>query len=338
MPLTVAVSTFGGVNGIMFTTARLICVGAQERHLPPILGMLDADRRTPSPAIVFSCLTSLLMLGTVDVFLLINYFSFTNWMWCGVSISALIWLRYKEPDRKRPIKFPIALSYFFTAMCFLLTAFAIYAEPMQAFVGGVILLAGVPVYYLQKTYQTRRKRRLAAHAGRISSHMISTKHNGTAHKTAEGGAAGHPNHKDKTRIYVGTTPGSGPPTLSPVLGPHSAASSSPVSSSSASSSPATHHQSLHHDAHHGQVPDDEFLDDDSSKSTPRTYDSLTNHVTCRCLHWLDTEAAHRRQPGRAERSLLKLRLHSNPPPPPVGWPPRRAGPALATYNSRTREL
>ena len=35
---------------------------------------------------------------------LINYFSFAAWVFYGVTVSALIWLRYRKPDMKRPYK------------------------------------------------------------------------------------------------------------------------------------------------------------------------------------------------------------------------------------------
>ena len=47
---------------------------------------------------------SLLMLLTDDVWVLINYMSFVQWLSVGMSIAGLIYLRYKKPDMPRPIK------------------------------------------------------------------------------------------------------------------------------------------------------------------------------------------------------------------------------------------
>lgn len=62
----------------------------------------------------------------------------------------LVSLRLRKPDMHRPIKLPLILPISFTAGCFLLTAFAIYADFWQAAWGIVFMFAGVPVYFAQR--------------------------------------------------------------------------------------------------------------------------------------------------------------------------------------------
>ena len=49
-------------------------------------------------------LITLLMLSTDNVFQLINYTQFVESFFWGVSVAGLLYLRYKEPNRERPIK------------------------------------------------------------------------------------------------------------------------------------------------------------------------------------------------------------------------------------------
>ena len=47
---------------------------------------------------------SLFMLLGSDMWVLINYMSFVQWLSVGGSICGMIYLRVKQPDRHRPIK------------------------------------------------------------------------------------------------------------------------------------------------------------------------------------------------------------------------------------------
>ena len=155
LPVAVAVSTFGGLNGILFTTARLFYVASQEKQVPPLMGMISVKRSTPTPSLLVSCLVTLMMLVQSNVYALINYFSFTLWLWTGIATAGLIHLRIKRPDMERPIKFPLILPIVFTAGCFLLTLFAIYSDPVSAAYGSLLFVVGVPVFFLQRRYNQR---------------------------------------------------------------------------------------------------------------------------------------------------------------------------------------
>lgn len=148
VPVFVALSTFGGVNGILFTSGRLFLVGAQEGHLPSFFSFIHIRKFTPVPSLIFTCLMSLVMLCSCDVFQLIDYFSLILWLSVAACILGLLYLRYSKPNMPRPIRVHLALPILFLICCLFLVSIPAVVKPVNAVIGLVITLTGVPVYYI----------------------------------------------------------------------------------------------------------------------------------------------------------------------------------------------
>ncbi|XP_034471263.1 LOW QUALITY PROTEIN: solute carrier family 7 member 8a [Hippoglossus hippoglossus] len=148
MPISVALSTFGGVNGSLFTSSRLFFAGAREGHLPSLLAMIHVKRCTPIPALLFTCLSTLLMLCTSDMYTLINYVGFINYLFYGVTVAGQIVLRFTQPNMHRPIKISLIWPVIYLIFWAFLLIFSLYSEPLVCGIGLAIMLTGVPVYFL----------------------------------------------------------------------------------------------------------------------------------------------------------------------------------------------
>ncbi|XP_045592456.2 Y+L amino acid transporter 2 [Procambarus clarkii] len=168
MPVFVALSTFGSLNGCIFACSRLFFVGAREGHLPQALALINVNTFTPVPALIFLGFMTLCMLVTSDTLVLINYVSFSEALFVLMSISALLWLRYSQPHRKRPIKVWLWVAVLFLPVCVFLVVLPVVERPVELGIAIGIFLTGIPVYFLC-VHQAPKSQRFSAFMGSITS-------------------------------------------------------------------------------------------------------------------------------------------------------------------------
>ncbi|XP_038004412.1 asc-type amino acid transporter 1 isoform X5 [Motacilla alba alba] len=154
---------FSGWNFLNYVTEELVdprrlCFsGAREGHLPSLLAMIHVKNCTPIPALLICCLATLIIMLVGDTYTLINYVSFINYLCYGVTIIGLIVLRWKKPKIFRPIKVNLLIPITYLAFWAFLLVFSLYSEPVVCGVGLIIILTGVPVFFLGVYWRNKPK-------------------------------------------------------------------------------------------------------------------------------------------------------------------------------------
>ncbi|KAM4602929.1 b(0,+)-type amino acid transporter 1 [Polymixia lowei] len=148
VPLFVVFSTFGSANGSCFTAGRLTYVAGREGHMVKILSYISLKCYTPSPALMFNGILAIFYIIPADINTLINYFSFAQWAFYGLTALALIVMRYTRKELHRPLKVPIVIPGLIVLMsCYLVLAPIIDKPELEYLYCTIFIFSGLIFYY-----------------------------------------------------------------------------------------------------------------------------------------------------------------------------------------------
>ncbi|XP_043542596.1 large neutral amino acids transporter small subunit 2-like [Chiloscyllium plagiosum] len=132
-------------------------VGSHVLDHAHLRGAVYLRRGKRIPLHLLTCASTLLMLVTSDIYTLINYVGFINYLFYGVTIAGQIVLRWKQPDIPRPIKVNLIFPVVYLLFWAFLLIFSLWSEPVVCGIGLAIMLTGVPVYFLGVYWRNKPK-------------------------------------------------------------------------------------------------------------------------------------------------------------------------------------
>jgi APA family basic amino acid/polyamine antiporter len=147
----IAVSTLGFLSQGMLTAPRVYYAMAVDGVF--FRGVAKVDPRTAAPvaAIVLQGIWAIVVACSGKYEQILNYVVSVDFIWFGMTGCALLILRRRTPGAAgyRAPGHPYT-TLFFVASCWLVVINTIFKYPGNSLIGIVILLTGVPVYFLWK--------------------------------------------------------------------------------------------------------------------------------------------------------------------------------------------
>lgn len=154
--LTVIVSTFGCVNGLMLMGARLYYAMARDGLFFRAAGTLNR-RGVPAVGLVMQAVWSVLLIFSGTYSDLLDYIIFATLMFYALTVAGLFVLRFKRPDAERPYKafgYPIVPALY-VLLCASIMLNLLVVRPKYTWPGLIIVLSGIPVYFLWRRFARR---------------------------------------------------------------------------------------------------------------------------------------------------------------------------------------
>jgi amino acid transporter len=154
----VMVSAFGALNGSTMTGPRIFFAMAEDGLFFRQVGAVHPRWRTPVGAIALAALLGIGYVSVRSFEQLADSFILGIWPFYALAVGAVFRLRRTRADLPRPYRtvgYPwVPLAFLVASVAMLLNA--LVEQPGSTAYGFVIILLGIPVYYLWRAVRNRR--------------------------------------------------------------------------------------------------------------------------------------------------------------------------------------
>lgn len=153
MALMIMVSTFGCNNGLILAGPRVFYAMAKDKLFFKSTGMLNS-KSVPANALIFQGIWASLLCLSGTYSQLLDYVVFAVLIFYILTIVGIFILRKKEPDVARPYKafgyplLPILYIFLAASVALILLLY----KPEYTWPGLIIVLLGIPVYFVWKKF------------------------------------------------------------------------------------------------------------------------------------------------------------------------------------------
>jgi len=145
--IAILISTFGCVNGLILSGARVLYAMARDGLFFPACGRVHPRHQTPQVALIVQGIWSAVLALSGSYSRLLTYVTFASLCFNALSVVALFVLRRRSPTEGgyRTWGYPVTpLLYLLGAGLFVL--YILIGEPVTSLIGVGLVAAGFPAY------------------------------------------------------------------------------------------------------------------------------------------------------------------------------------------------
>lgn len=167
MNVLIMISALGAINGMIFTTARIYSEFGKDHRLFKVLSHWSKRTKTPARALAAQCLVCVALIvgvwqakGNSDTFdAAVTLTAAVFWMFFCLTGIALMMLRTHDPDTPRPFRVPLYpfIPLVFIGWCAYMVVGSVRYDPTKSLIGLLILVAGLPFYFIPKKLKQHPK-------------------------------------------------------------------------------------------------------------------------------------------------------------------------------------
>ena len=152
LAILIMISTFGCLNGMIISGARVYYTMAQDKLFFKTAATLN-KKQVPAKALWLQAIWASLLCLSGKYGDLLDYVVFAVLIFYIITIAGIFKLRIQQPEKERPYKafgYPLLPAIYILLALTLCSALLIY-KPEYTFPGLIIVLLGIPVYYMTQS-------------------------------------------------------------------------------------------------------------------------------------------------------------------------------------------
>jgi APA family basic amino acid/polyamine antiporter len=149
MAIAIMISTFGCTNGLILSGARLYYAMARDGLFFQSVGRLNRHG-VPAAGLILQALWASLLTFSGTYGQLLDYVIFAALLFYVLTVTGLFVLRRTRPDAERPYRalgYPV-LPALYVCLCAAIMLDLLVVKPIYTWPGLIIVLTGIPVFFL----------------------------------------------------------------------------------------------------------------------------------------------------------------------------------------------